>query len=867
MVQIPTFKSKTQVTKIAGVTSGIPDPTAAVMLPYQTASKIGEQVLGIGSQLYRGETEFKVAKHRQKKAFETDVHKQQKDLKSTLHKIASETELNEMQINTDYADKVFKLNEDLKTDMDIAQLKLQRSNKVKSFMSDMKQIENELAINSAENPNTNEAWKEYFSEGNRIAKNKIKLFNDKVAEGVALMDWEEYFSTASLSVMSTLRKTEINKGQVIFDKEIEDLTFDYHHGNSAEKLKAMSKMFGDNGIVYEAYNAGLLPSGETPDTYIAKLKKEVFEVEGERMAYEQPDRFLYLSENTTAFKDKLTTEKILYFQRIARNTIASKNSAIRTGLRTQKTNFNSIVTNFIDPTNPQYFGSMAQYSTIMNNGIDLMKKLEDNGLIPESDAVRLQLQKLESAKSNHVAITALQQLPLEQVRDFTNSITAILTDDSGTDFYEKRVINVNGNEVRVTADLEEHAKKLVSFMEQHWNSDIFKIADAFGLAAPSIDWMEKNPNKFMEQAQVYGQFAYGLATQYNLDEPQFFRTTDLQQIKDMFQNGNKEEIMTLARNVNMISGTWSNSAFRELSNSSPAMAHLGMLMSLNDGGSTSSTELLVNGWVDMRNPEKAATIASLKLTTNTHGYKDVFEEMTGNMLDTADETFLNITEASKFIFASLVGDNEILKKQAIDNPESADLQETYRLAIQMAAGMVQTNDGEMGGIEKYNNKPIIIPQEKHNGHLDGKQPSLEFLLENYMTDEMLFKGTALISNRYMGTQESITFTGLPNAYMNNMPFDRGKQTEITAEELFKEQGYDKIHLETTDYGEYFILFNAPGDPAREYYKNKRQENITLNINRILPDLIKAWKESGNPNERGQIASDISAYKTMGLYHR
>ncbi|MDP7260676.1 MAG: hypothetical protein QGI80_01795, partial [archaeon] len=151
MVQIPTFKSKTQVTKIAGVTSGIPDPTAAAMLPYQTASKIGEQVLGIGSQLYRGETEFKVAKHRQKKAFETDVHKQQKSLESTMHKIASENELNTIEINTDYADKVFKLNEDLKTDMDIAQLKLQRSNKVKSFMSDMKQIENELAIISSEN--------------------------------------------------------------------------------------------------------------------------------------------------------------------------------------------------------------------------------------------------------------------------------------------------------------------------------------------------------------------------------------------------------------------------------------------------------------------------------------------------------------------------------------------------------------------------------------------------------------------------------------------------------------------------------------------------------------------------------------------
>ena len=867
MVQIPTFKSKTQVTKIAGVTSGIPDPTAAAMLPYQTASKIGEQVLGIGSQLYRGETEFKVAKHRQKKAFETDVHKQQKSLESAMHKIASENELNTIEINTDYVDKVFKLNEDLKTDMDIAQLKLQRSNAVKTLISDMKPIEHEAALAAASNPNTENAFNEYLGVINQKLFTKINKIDDKVVKGVAMMDWETYMATASLDVISSIRKTDIDKGKVILNKDIEDHKYDFLYGNSSERLKAQKKLWGDESVVYQAFKLGLLPSGETPDTYIAKIKKEVYEVEGEREAKQNPESYLSLMKEGY-WKDKITSEKIEDFEAIARNKIAGKTKSLITELRTQKTNFNSIVTNFIDPTNPQYFGSMAKYSTIMDSGIDLLKQLEDSGMVGEAMSVTQHLQKLESAKSNHVAITALQQLPLEQVRDFAVKINATLTDDSGTEFYENRVINVNGNEVRVTADLYGHTEKLVSFMEQHWNSDIFKIADAFGITingitSPSIDWMEKNPNKFMEQAQVYGQFAYGLATQYNLDEPQFFRTTDLQQIKDMFQNGNKEEIMTLAKNVNMISGVWSNSAFRELSNESPAMAHLGMLMSLNNGGSTSSTELLVNGWVDMRNPEKAATIASLQLSSDEHGFQSVFEEMTGSMLDTADETFRNITEASKFIFASLVGDNEILRKLAIDDPDHDDLKKHYRLAIQMAAGMVMTKDGEIGGIEYYNDKPIIIPQEKHNGHLDDKQPSLELLFENYMTDELLFKATALMSNQYMGVQESIKFTGSPNAYMNNMPFDRAEQREVLVEEIFKPKGYEKIYLETTDYGEYYVTFNAPGDPAHEYLENKKREPIIININRILPDLIKAWKE--NPlNERGQIASDISSWRTMGL---
>jgi len=281
-------------------------------------------------------------------------------------------------------------------------------------------------------------------------------------------------------------------------------------------------------------------------------------------------------------------------------------------------------------------------------------------------------------------------------------------------------------------------------------------------------------------------------------------------------------------------------------------------MSLNNGGSTSSTELLVNGWVDMRNPEKAATIASLQLSSDEHGFQSVFEEMTGSMLDTADETFRNITEASKFIFASLVGDNEILRKLAIDDPDHDDLKKHYRLAIQMAAGMVMTKDGEVGGIDYYNDKPIIIPQEMHNGHLDDKQPSVELLFENYMTDELLRKATA----KYATSFDPV-HGGYNQYYINNMPFDRAEQREVLVEEIFKAKGYDKIYLETTDYGEYYVTFNAPGDPAHEYLENKKREPIIININRILPDLIKAWKE--NPlNERGQIASDISAYNTMGL---
>ena len=35
-----------------------------------------------------------------------------------------------------------------------------------------------------------------------------------------------------------------------------------------------------------------------------------------------------------------------------------------------------------------------------------------------------------------------------------------------------------------------------------------------------------------------------------------------------------------------------------------------------------------------------------------------------------------------------------------------------------------------------------------------------------------------------------------------------------------EKIHEKIYLETNEYGEYFITFGDPGDPAHEYYKTK-----------------------------------------------
>ena len=176
--------------------------------------------------------------------------------------------------------------------------------------------------------------------------------------------------------------------------------------------------------------------------------------------------------------------------------------------------------------------------------------------------------------------------------------------------------------------------------------------------------------------------------------------------------------------------------------------------------------------------------------------------------------------------------------------------------------MVRKGNTLNGGIEYFNNTPIIIPQEKANGTLgefnmkdiNKDAPSLEFLLENYLTDTMLQTATA-----------SNTENPFLSSY-NNMPQDFHTNKEITAADLFTvDGGYDSIFLETTDYGEYFITRGSPGSAGAEYYKNKKQENITLNINRILPSLLAAHKELNLPIPDLNINGvDVSNY---GMFYK
>ena len=835
MAQIPVFESKSSPQKIAGVVSGVPDPTAAAMLPYQTASKIGDQVLGMGTKMYQ----------------------QQKEIEGKLYDLKKQNELQEVRINTDYADKVYKITEDYKADMDIALGNLKRSNMVKSFINEMKPIEHEQAIKAAQNPNTDTAWNTYSENLEIIARSKISKFNDKVAEGVAAMDWEDYFSSASLSVMSTLRKTDIDKAKIIFNKELEDLQFDFHHGNSHERLKAINKMWGDNGIIYEAFNNNLLESGMTPDMFITNHKKEVYEVEGERMAKESPDRFLFLMKGKY-FKDKLTTEKIEDFEQIAKSAISARNTANISSLKSTTTEYIKNGNNFLDVGDVNYFGSEKEYETLKNQGTALYNQLVASGLSSQASEVNQYLMKLEGQKLIHVKVKEYKNAPLDVVDAKLKELKTINQLTSGTEKFDSRTVDL------------EHALQTISDQQTLAikNGTMLEYIASTGMNIPDIDWMESDAEKFAAQIKDYNFFVNTVAEQWDLPEPQFFQEKDLALIKNTFDTGSKDEILTLSANIAQVAGTQSNSAFGKLTKEYPLFTQVGLLTHMNGGNPSPAVDSIVNAHVLLRDESNQKIIATLDIDSRENvELRTVLESSIGNALDQLPNTSNQIKEAAKYIFydfvlkdaemrSHLVAGKEILKGDV-----SKKFKKAYSKSIQMAAGMTEYG---AGGIEKFNNVNILVSPIHLNGtleqySLDGNKigkhdaPSIEDLVTSYMDEELFDQATRKME---------WSFSPMHNTYISTMVADKiwldGEQRHATVGDVFKTQEvevnmagviidrnidtYESIYLETAPtLGSYFMTFGSPQDFGTEHYYNKKNEKVVLNVSRIHQALMEKWK--------------------------
>tara|TARA_X000001382_G_scaffold30513_1_gene19550 strand:+ start:2489 stop:5029 length:2541 start_codon:yes stop_codon:yes gene_type:complete len=842
MVQIPVFNASQTSSKIPGVPTGVANPTAAAVLPYQAMANVGETILNQGIRSYGQDLDFKTKK------YELD-----KNLQTQKYKLSKEKEIKEFEIREKYQLENYKQNEELKLTWQENRVKLQRETTIKNGLNDLTKIFHQMTTEAQNNPDTDsamDAWDKGMNDAFENVKNGIK---DEYTKKLFELEYNDKYVAERLTAVDSVDKNILQNNLIAFEDQVDTLKNEALYGSNGNiKTQAWLKLFGENSIFDQRHNKGNLKiNGKPvlPHVYKEIIKKEVFETQGDLLSKNSPDRFLTLKENGY-WNDKLSDTKIGDFTDQANRVLAAEQSAYLTDLRSQKTSFNSAVTDFTDPGNPDYFGNLAQYDTMLNNGINLVQTLNAAGLKNEAQSVLNSLKDLESAKLNHNVILDLKDQPLDVIRDNLKALKSLNQATSGTHDHDQRMI-----------DLEPHIEKLITYMESNIENNAIGIAESTGMQVPVLDFLEPDINKFAESAQGYNQFVLANTDKYQLPAHQFFREENLFKFKEVFDTGNKEEILTLVRNISLVAGTNSNDAFRQLGQKSPLFAHMGMMMMLNNGASTEATEMMVNGWIGSRNPDNAALVKNIPNKDSTDFKNKITGMFSSAYFDTVPETYNQITEASQYIFTDMVLNNVGLQTLINEGEFDDDaIQEALTTSIQYAAGMVKKGSTFNGGIEMFNDTPIIIPQHKANGSLDsfdmtnpnGDTPSLEFLLENYLTDDMLFTATATVGDHPIHEK----------AHYNNMPYDFHTNKEITAADLFTvEGGYESIYLETADYGEYYITRGNPGSPGVETYMNKKQEKVTLNINRILPLLLAAHKE--NPQIIVETSTGIYS-STMGM---
>ena len=592
MVQIPVFNASQTSSKIPGVPTGVANPTAAAVLPYQAMANVGETILNQGIRSYGQELDFKTKK------YELD-----KNLQTQKYKLSKEKEIKEFEIREKYQLENYKKNENLKLTWQENRVKLQRETTIKNGLNDLTKIFHQMTTEAQNNPNTDsamDAWDKGMNDAFENVKNGIK---DEYTKKLFELEYNDKYVAERLTAVDSVDKNILQNNLIAFEDQVDTLKNEALYGSNGNiKTQAWLKLFGENSIFDQRHNKGNLKiNGKPvlPHVYKEIIKKEVFETQGDLLSKNSPDRFLTLKENGY-WNDKLSDTKIGDFTDQANRVLAAEQSAYLTDLRSQKTSFNSAVTDFTDPGNPDYFGNLAQYDTMLNNGINLVQTLNAAGLKNEAQSVLNSLKDLESAKLNHNVILDLKDQPLDVIRDNLKALKSLNQATSGTPDHDQRMI-----------DLEPHIEKLVTYMESNIENNAIGIAESTGMQVPVLDFLEPDINKFAESAQGYNQFVLANTDKYQLPSHQFFREENLFKFKEVFDTGNKEEILTLVRNISLVAGTNSNDAFRQLGQKSPLFAHMGMMMMLNNGASTEATEMMVNGWIGSRNPDNAALVKNI----------------------------------------------------------------------------------------------------------------------------------------------------------------------------------------------------------------------------------------------------------------
>lgn len=694
---------------------------------------------------------------------------------------------------------------------------------------------NRLMFDAQNSTDTNTALPNFQNGFNNHKNNILSGIEDPVVKQLVEAKADELYTNNYIDVQSSVWKNIRANGISTLEKNLE-LEFNQYvnaGGNNSKKLASEQNMAK---LIQDANNDGL----GLPEDYLETQMQNLYTLDAEKLAYDNPEVFLKNYEN--GYYDKLINpENLLAIYKAADTRQGSINKKYAASVKTQGSSISTKINDLEDITNEDYF-NITSWNNLLAEAVENHQLQLSLGLPGLAD----EIERLSIIKVNFDVIDKAKTSTPDEVAEELDRIkkenTRLSKDPNADPFEQKTLIK-----------LENSLKEIHSKMTSEIGNDLLNMAEDFDPERNfvELDFFEKDTQAFYMAAESRNKEAKEVADFYNVPL-QLLKKEEREFIKDRLINGTIEEKETLLINLAIVGGESLKDVFVNLSMEKNAAiyTHVGLLMYNNNGMPTETTRSILNG-IEVSKSDRYKDLDTLvkdKIAVEDYAQIaiDYAPASTSNNLKNLTA---QISQAADMIFADKLyrNENNMTSKASL-------IYEAYEESIQMASGLVRKGDEYYGGWQNFGEgNKILLPQNMVNAQpfeqksIDSKYPTVQEMIEEGLTPELLEEALTYDFNVYdTATGKTVTQT------KTVLPFVE-EEGVLKPQDLFENEGnnilfdddgklLEDLFLETAQDGMYYVGMGNNNDGTGEYFRDEDGNEILFNLKRIVPDLLLKLNE-------------------------
>lgn len=790
------------------------DISKAAQLPFLALANQANNIQNLAAKKYESDLNFANKKLQQDLDFNNKKLGLKLDQENALYKADLDYTFQKHKANSDFKTKLLQLESNAKLKLETSLLAIERKTGVQNIMQELNPIINELKTIKYASSSTLADKENFRNEATNTFNNL--LFNSKLDEKtkqIAQLEFNSYLNRESMEIDNIINSNVLNLGTSAYNKEIDNLIYEYNYSQNPNKQQyILHKLLGENSIVYEMANNGLLVQGSEAFK-MDEIKNKLFGMESELMINGEnanPQKWLDLQDQGY-WVDRLSNDQIINYEIKAAAEVVKINKANISQL-------NKVATSIDTAINSEKFiltelsrGNIPYLESLLEQSKQLIIPGSDGQLIDPALPVKIQnLINMVDAVDQYKRLNVKQQEQgLIEYRNGLNKLEQI--PDAGAEQLKIFETIFSNNKNKIENDM------LVLAFENEVIGTNSKRNAPYEDKLDALNFYDKNQNvppgervsidsitKRIDQALF-------VAEHYN-EAPQFLTKVEAEQFKDLFAEADAAEIVQIATMIQDGFGIHALSVFEQINNEAPAMAEIGGHV-LN-GNTQFALDIAAGG----KRKQSANVVPNFE--NNQIYYELVVGTLGNSMVDNIESMDAKLAAIENVIINRGLQEgwvDESLSNLAdVDTFVRKNSDKITKIINESVGAKYQGNTLYSGGTYEYNENQVIVP----SNFLAVKD--LEDFMQDNMTDELLMKAGG----------EGVLPVASPFVDMENR-----KEVVLNAANVFGEEG-KAYYWDQIAPGQYLLALLNPSDEANPDYLHYpgTDDLFVFNLNNITSDL-------------------------------